>query len=122
MLCKNWNDSFFFLSVPPKLYESLPNNSITINESDTLELRCKAKGNPLPVITWTKDSKFILQSNTYTKENASRYDAGVYRCTANNTIVKAVYSETTVIVNCKSFLMSNHILWGEACMPGCLLL
>ncbi|XP_031568095.1 immunoglobulin superfamily member 10-like [Actinia tenebrosa] len=82
---------------PPVLSESLKNR--TINESETLELRCKAKGNPLPVVTWTKNSKFLSHNDTYKKENTSRNDAGVYRCTANNSIGEPVYSEATVIVN-----------------------
>jgi hypothetical protein len=86
-------------------------SDITVNETGTIELRCSANGNPSPVITWTKhgNATVIHEGNVYIKKNASRFDAGLYQCTANNSIGKPVHAQATVVVNCKfAFIQSFH--------------
>ncbi|XP_025025934.1 sialic acid-binding Ig-like lectin 6, partial [Python bivittatus] len=62
---------------------------IMIEKGDSIVLRCKVKGNPLPNVTWVKGSQILgtpLQpSNALNLSDMKEEDAGEYQCQAANT-------------------------------------
>jgi len=46
---------FFFFIVPPDIKDEETISDITVNEGENATLACKAKGNPLPRITWKRE-------------------------------------------------------------------
>lgn len=78
---------------------------ITVIEGDDAELPCKAMGNPRPDITWTHNSDPIsdniralkLDSGALAISNIRVSDAGVYQCSASNS-VKTISSSAQVRV------------------------
>ena len=64
-------------------------------EGNPLILVCEAEGFPVPIITWTKNGKLLLGSHNKTKfiiHDASKKDAGKYKCVASNTAGRASYT------------------------------
>lgn len=47
--------SLFFFLVPPDINDEETVSDITVNEGENATLVCKAKGNPLPKITWKRE-------------------------------------------------------------------
>ena len=88
----NGEFSFFFSyssssssgAVPPKIVEH-PQN-ITIEEGDTLILKCVARGFPAPFMTWYLKGRTLI-TNSFTVEisEASKSEhEGLYLCEAQN--------------------------------------
>ncbi|KAM6165457.1 hemicentin-1 [Erethizon dorsatum] len=78
---------------PPSLEAAgkMLNETVVVN--NPIQLECKAAGNPLPVISWYKDSRPLSSSTSVTFlnrgqiidiESAQISDAGVYKCVAIN--------------------------------------
>ncbi|KFO28580.1 Hemicentin-1 [Fukomys damarensis] len=78
---------------PPSLEDAgrMLNETVVVN--NPIQLECKAAGNPLPVISWYKDSHPLSSSTSVTFlnrgqiidiESAQISDAGVYKCVAIN--------------------------------------
>ena len=57
-------------------------NNQTLNESDTLNLKCVADGNSIPTINWTRvsDNKAV----SFPLSISGKQDEGGYRCNASN--------------------------------------
>ena len=87
-------------SVPANIQFLTPN--LTVNEHDTIDLRCGVSGYPAPYVSWKKDGKQIKLIGEELHINISkRSDTGAYVCIADNSVGQAVYKKTYVIVNCK---------------------
>lgn len=77
----------------PKIQDK-DQNSIKVFYGETVSLRCNAKGDPIPVITWisptnrvispTLDKYLVLNDGTLVVQKAQRFDGGNYTCTARN--------------------------------------
>ncbi|XP_066907483.1 lachesin isoform X2 [Halyomorpha halys] len=82
--------------VPPTIRTSPASGQLTARNAGTVTLECKASGNPVPSVLWSrKDNN--LPSGEKTKEGFSitlekidRHHAGVYQCTANNGVGKPI--------------------------------
>ena len=76
-------------SVPTKL-KSLTGN-ITVNETNSIELRCDVSGYPAPTVTWRKDGgcEQSTRSNILNKARSTRNDSGRYVCKAANSVGSA---------------------------------
>lgn len=65
---------------------------ITAAVGTSVELPCKAEGDPLPVITWSKDGSLLIEDRNHRVfpigslriYNLSLSDSGVYQCIASN--------------------------------------
>ena len=86
-----WNTNYTFVvfefSVPPKITRVPLNTRSGIGANVTLT--CEASGDPLPIITWTKEGATTNQLVNVTGPSfhlviVSLNDAGSYRCTAEN--------------------------------------
>ncbi|KAM3968767.1 basement membrane-specific heparan sulfate proteoglycan core protein isoform 3-T3 [Aphomia sociella] len=61
------------------------------NEGETIELECRATGNPAPTLSWRRASNQPLPQTAYVQngfliiDQAREEDSGEYRCTATNT-------------------------------------
>jgi len=83
----------------PPTFEKM-NSSVTIVETETTSVTCKASGKPLPTYSWIKSStrvdlatadRFSVEKNTgvLTIRDISKDDDGEYKCVATNAAGKA---------------------------------
>ena len=84
--------------------------NVTTTEEDKITLSCDAAGNPVAIISWTKDGSAIssisrislsADNRQLTITNASRTDRGEYRCVASNSLGNDTSKTANVDVQCK---------------------
>ncbi|KAI5743754.1 hypothetical protein M8J77_021820 [Diaphorina citri] len=94
-------------SVPPSIRTSPSNGQLTVRKGGTITLECKASGNPVPSIIWSKKDSSLpsgeksLEGFSITLEKVDRHQAGVYQCTATNGVGDPVTVDMTLEVLCK---------------------
>ncbi|XP_037028258.1 protein amalgam [Bradysia coprophila] len=86
--------------VPPSVRAVPQTGQLTARKGGTITLECKASGNPVPSIFWTKkqseagssgkQSSRIGDGPILTLERVERQQAGVYQCTADNGVGEPV--------------------------------
>ena len=80
-----------------------------VNESNDVTLYCNATGNPLPSIKWirlsTGEVTIVSNNNSLVFAAINRNEAGLYQCTANNSIGNDS-KNCTVDVQCK---LNNYV-------------
>lgn len=72
-----------------------PNISV-FKTGESVQLNCKADGNPNPHYSWFKGNtsdNFITDNDTLVIKNANISDSGVYTCDTSNEINGEVFSE-----------------------------
>ncbi|XP_058119002.1 hemicentin-1 isoform X1 [Anopheles ziemanni] len=78
--------------VPPSVRAIPPTGQVTARKGGAVTLECKASGNPVPSIYWTKRSGAgksaakIGEGPVLSLERVERQQAGVYQCTADNSV------------------------------------
>lgn len=78
--------------VPPSVRVIPPSGQLTARKGGVVTLECKASGNPVPSIYWTKRGSpakvatKIGEGPILTLERVERQQAGVYQCTADNNV------------------------------------
>ena len=90
----------FFFSVAPPRITKRSKEKVTVIEGKSVVLVCEAEGFPVPIITWTKNGKLLLESHNktnYTIHDTSKEDAGKYKCEASNTAGRASYTCTVEV-------------------------
>ncbi|EDS42309.1 conserved hypothetical protein [Culex quinquefasciatus] len=85
------------MMIPPSVRAIPPSGQLTARKGGAVTLECKASGNPVPSIYWTKkqsgagkSSAKIGEGPILTLERVERQQAGVYQCTADNNVGEAV--------------------------------
>ncbi|CAD7084484.1 unnamed protein product [Hermetia illucens] len=82
--------------VPPTVRAVPATGQLTARKGGSITLECKASGNPVPSIYWTKksgsgtSSARIGDGPILTLEKIERHQAGVYQCTAGNGVGEPV--------------------------------
>ena len=69
-------------------------------EGNPLLLVCEAEGFPVPIITWTKNGKLLIESEnktTFIILDTRKEDAGKYKCEASNSAGRASYTSTVEV-------------------------
>ena len=103
-------------------FTSLPDNITFTKEGTTVELSCRADGQPTPTIQWDKDSvmngftsdRFVVHPNgTLSIRNVQPEDEGHYGCTAGNAggfkraefrlVVQGTQCNSSVVIKRKIF-------------------
>ena len=92
--------SFYLHTAPSELTDPTTNMTLERDEGELVIFNCTAKGNPIPIVTWSPGSGGSRMINTSTSTDAEGYlvitsnliirsvvraDDGIYICTANNT-------------------------------------
>lgn len=76
--------------VPPSIRTSPSSGQLTARKGGSITLECKASGNPVPVIYWSRkdnplpNGEKAFEGFSITLDKVDRHQAGVYQCTATN--------------------------------------
>ena len=108
-----------FLFIDPPTITAHPQGA-TKTEEDNVTFSCNADGNPLPMISWTKDGFLLVASGntrisfsgknrTLTILNASERDSGEYRCVAKNSLGNDTSSAAVLDIQCKYTVTTSCI-------------
>uniref|UniRef100_A0A0A9XXI1 Lachesin n=1 Tax=Lygus hesperus TaxID=30085 RepID=A0A0A9XXI1_LYGHE len=90
--------------VPPSIRTSPAGGQLTARKGGTITLECKASGNPVPTISWSRKDHSMSTSDkagegfSITLEKVDRHQAGVYQCTAQNGVGDPVTVDMTLDV------------------------
>ncbi|XP_026681646.1 lachesin-like [Diaphorina citri] len=90
--------------VPPRMSYGKEPREVDVKKGTSTTLDCKAEGNPVPKITWTRVNNILpsgeksIESPTLSIELANRHHAGLYKCTASNGVGTPASSEINVKV------------------------
>lgn len=103
--CWKFTNSNLYLVDPPR--EPLVNDSMIVQEGQSLALHCSTQGNPAPTLTWLKDGELV---GTITADELSVLEIaeitpqgdGQYRCLAENEHGRAS-SSLNITVECECF-------------------
>uniref|UniRef100_A0A0K8SXE7 Lachesin n=1 Tax=Lygus hesperus TaxID=30085 RepID=A0A0K8SXE7_LYGHE len=76
--------------VPPRIHQVPSGSQMEVKKGSSVTLECRAAGNPVPTITWTRKNNLLpsgeksYEGAQLTLQHTSRHDAGAYQCTASN--------------------------------------
>ena len=83
------------------------NGRVEVKKGSSVRLECKASGNPVPKITWSRKNNVLpsgdqtLVTPVLTLDRVDRHQAGVYKCTASNGVGEDVTEEINLHVLCE---------------------
>ena len=89
---------FYFDPTAPSVISGILGEQ-TVNDTDLVNLTCKAGGKPTPNITWTRVSDNT--SVTFPFTISGKQDEGLYKCTADNGIGNRARRDVFVSVQCE---------------------
>ncbi|XP_050292890.1 limbic system-associated membrane protein-like [Anthonomus grandis grandis] len=78
--------------VPPQITYVSSNGRVEVKKGTSVILECKAEGNPVPKITWSRKNNLLpggdqtVITSVLSLDRVDRHHAGVYQCTASNGI------------------------------------
>ncbi|KAL1457808.1 hypothetical protein WDU94_008001 [Cyamophila willieti] len=78
--------------LPPRIIYVSGAGKVEVKKGYSVTLECKADGNPVPNITWTRKNnnlpggEYSFTGNSLTVRHTNRHSAGVYLCTASNMV------------------------------------
>lgn len=111
--------------VPPNIIDSETSSEVNAREDSTVVLKCRAKGNPPPTITWSREDEApfrlskeddrtvsSVSGEVLEISRVSRLHMGAYLCIANNGVPPAVSKRIVLKVDFHPHLMIPHQLVG----------
>ena len=111
----------FYVTAGAEILPGMP-MTVTVNDTDPVDLLCSARGSPVPSFTWyigeeeaslnmvsTSDPSgdapdFIYVNSTLTISSVTPDDSNIYTCVASNSLYGEQVNDSqqyTLIVNCK---------------------
>lgn len=103
--------------MPPRIDYLTGKGRIEVRKGSSVKLECKASGNPVPKITWSRKNN-LLPDGVQTAvtpflslERVDRHQAGIYQCTASNGVGDDVTEQIVLHVLCK---LSITYAWAWA--------
>ena len=108
---------FFLVTDPPEI--TVQPEAGPKTEGKEVVLSCDADGNPVPIISWTRDGSLVNTSGRFsfsadkrqlTITNVNRTDSGKYRCVASNKLGNDTSNVATLDVQCKYSDLGINIL------------
>lgn len=96
-----------YFPVPPRIHYVSSNGRVEVKKGTSVRLECKASGNPVPKITWSRRNNLLpggeqtMVTPILTLDRVDRHQAGVYQCTASNGVGDDVTQQIVLHVLCK---------------------
>ena len=96
-----------FVAVPPRIHYISSNGMVEVKKGTSVRLECKASGNPVPKITWSRRNNLLPGGEqttitpVLTLDRVDRHQAGVYLCTASNGVGEDVTQQINLHVLCE---------------------
>ncbi|XP_018564711.1 limbic system-associated membrane protein [Anoplophora glabripennis] len=90
--------------VPPRIHYVSSNGRVEVKKGSSVRLECKASGNPVPKITWSRKNNLLPDgvqtavTPVLTLERVDRHQAGVYQCMASNGVGEDVTEQIVLHV------------------------
>lgn len=90
--------------VPPRITYVSSNGRVELKKGSPVRLECKASGNPVPKITWTRKNNLLpggeqtAVAPVLTLDRVDRHQAGIYQCTAANGVGEDVTQQINLHV------------------------
>ncbi|KAJ8912278.1 hypothetical protein NQ315_016776 [Exocentrus adspersus] len=97
--------------VPPRIHYVTSNGRVEVKKGSMVRLECKASGNPVPKITWSRKNNLLPDgvqtavTPVLTLERVDRHQAGVYQCMASNGVGEDVTEQIVLHVLCEYLLI-----------------
>lgn len=76
--------------VPPRIHYVSHNGPLDVLQGSTVKMECRASGNPVPTIAWTRKNNVLpsgersVSGLSLVIQHADRHSAGQYQCSADN--------------------------------------
>ncbi|XP_076262740.1 limbic system-associated membrane protein-like isoform X2 [Rhynchophorus ferrugineus] len=76
--------------VPPRIHQVTSKGRVEVKKGSTVRLECKASGNPVPKVTWSRKNNLLpggeqtMTTPVLTLDKVDRHQAGIYECVATN--------------------------------------
>lgn len=94
------------------------NGRVEVKKGSSVILECKAVGNPLPRLTWSRKNNLLpggdqtAITSVLSLDRVDRHHAGTYQCTASNGIGEDAFKQIVLHVLCK---YSFRVESGKCC-------
>lgn len=99
--------TLFFITVPPRIHYVTSNGRVEVKKGSTVRLECKASGNPVPQVTWSRKNNILpggeqtMTTPILSLDKVDRHQTGVYQCVASNGVGDDVKEQILLHVLCK---------------------
>lgn len=93
--------------VPPRIHHVSHNGPLEVLQGATVKMECRASGNPVPTIAWTRKNNVLpsgersVSGLSLVIQHADRHSAGQYQCSADNGVGQPDTKHITLNVLCK---------------------
>lgn len=100
-----------FVTVPPRIHYVSHKEPIEVLQGASVGMECKASGNPVPTVAWTRKNNVLpsgersVSGVAFTIPRANRHSAGQYQCSADNGVGQPDTRHITLNVLCECLLL-----------------
>lgn len=114
-------DGEIVVLVPPAIEYSKSTQTVSVDEGNSVDMKCAATGYPTPNMTWCRVDAGLLpngqlryQNNTMTIPQVKAEDRGIYRCLADNAVRPPSYIDCRLIVFFRPRAKAIQTTYGQA--------